>query len=205
MKVRTEARREAIVREAAQLFMEMGYERATMGELTTRLGGSKATLYGYFRSKEELFAAVVEGLGEAHLADAVAELQQLATVGLERGLARFAEKMLTLILREDALALHRMVVGESGRSSIGEAFVELGPRRCMQAVATAFDAAMARGDMARGPADLLAMQFLGLVKSETEFLMYRRQLPRLAGKEIKAMAQRAVQVFVGGYAALGDA
>ena len=32
MKVRTEARREAIVREATRLFLEMGYERAPMSE-----------------------------------------------------------------------------------------------------------------------------------------------------------------------------
>lgn len=204
MKVRTEARREAIVQEAARLFMEMGYERATMGELTARLGGSKATLYGYFRSKEELFVAVVEGLGETHLAEAMAELQQLAVVGLETGLTRFAEKMLTLMLREDAMALYRMVIGESGRSSIGEAFTELGPRRCQQEVAEVFRAAMQRGDMAAGPHEQLAMLFLGLVRSETELLLYRRKPPRLARKEIEGMARRAVRVFLGGYRAVGE-
>lgn len=47
MRVRTEAR----LREATKLFLEIGYERAMMGELTLRLWGSKATLYGYFPSK----------------------------------------------------------------------------------------------------------------------------------------------------------
>ena len=51
MKVKTEARREAIVEAAAQLFQEMGYERASMNELAKRLGGSKTTLYNYFPSK----------------------------------------------------------------------------------------------------------------------------------------------------------
>jgi AcrR family transcriptional regulator len=204
MKLRTEERREAIVREATRLFMEMGYERATMGELTSRLGGSKATLYGYFASKEELFLAVVDSLGEVHLAEAVAELEQLAEVGLEAGLTRFAEKLLSLILREDAMAMYRMVIGESGRSEIGESFVALGPRRCADAVAAALRAAMARGDMTPGPAEVLTMQLLGLVRAETEFLLYRRKLPRLSRKEVAAMAQRAVRMFLGGYRALAE-
>jgi AcrR family transcriptional regulator len=202
MKVRTEARREAIVREAAQLFMEMGFERATMGELSNRLGGSKATLYGYFRSKEELFAAVVEGLGEAHLAEALADLAHLQVVGLETGLARFAEKMLSLMLREDALSLYRMVIGEAGRSSIGETFMALGPRRAVEALAAAFGSAMERGDMVPGPQELLATQFVALVKAETEFRMYHRKPQRLSRKEIATLAQRAVSMFLGGYRAV---
>jgi len=204
MKVRTEARREAIVREATRLFMEMGYERATMGELSSRLGGSKATLYGYFRSKEELFAAVAEATGEAHLSEALADLQLLPSTGLEEGLSRFAERMLTLMLKEEATALYRMMLGESGRSNIGEVFAQLGPKRCSEAVTAAFRAAMARGDMSDGPAEVLTLQFLGLVGAETEFLMYRRKPPRLPRKEVAAMARRAVRMFLGGYRAVAE-
>jgi AcrR family transcriptional regulator len=74
MKVRTEARREAIVEAAALLFQEVGYERASMNELTKRLGGSKATLYGYFPSKESLFVEVVRSVATVHLSEAVAQL-----------------------------------------------------------------------------------------------------------------------------------
>ena len=202
MKVRTEARREAILTEAKRLFMEMGYERATMGELAARLGGSKATLYGYFASKEDLFVAVVEATGETHLSEALAELQLLPTVGMEEGLARFAEKMLSLILQDEALALYRMIVGESGRSDIGDMFMQLGPKRCVEMLTAALRAAMERGDMAPGPADLLALLFLGLVRSETELLTFRRMPPKLGRDEIAAMAQRAMRMFLGGYRAV---
>ena len=71
MKVRTEARRDAIVDAAAELFQECGYERASMNELARRLGGSKATLYNYFPSKESLLVAVVKAYATGHLSDAV--------------------------------------------------------------------------------------------------------------------------------------
>jgi AcrR family transcriptional regulator len=60
MRVRTEKRRQEIIRMAAELFDRLGYERATMSAIAARLGGSKATLYNYFKSKEELLRAVLD-------------------------------------------------------------------------------------------------------------------------------------------------
>jgi AcrR family transcriptional regulator len=60
MRVRTEEKRQEIVRIAAELFEELGYERTSMSAIATRVGGSKATLYGYFASKEELLRAVLD-------------------------------------------------------------------------------------------------------------------------------------------------
>lgn len=199
MKVRTEARRDAIVREATQLFLEMGYERATMGELTQRMGGSKATLYGYFSSKEQLFAAVVEATGEAHLAEAVTELDALPVAGLEAGLIRFAERMISLMTRDEAVALRRMIVGEAGRSEVGEVFIQLGPRRCLEAVSAALAAAMDRGELARGSPQALTMQLLGLVRAELDLRDYLRRPPRLTRRQVAAMAGRAVRMFIGGH------
>jgi AcrR family transcriptional regulator len=197
-KVRTEARRRAILQAATSLFLEMGYERATMAELTQRLGGSKATLYGYFASKEELFAAVVEEIGEAYLAEALADLKAMPEVGLEPSLQRFAEKMLRLMLQDEAMALHRMIVGASARSDIGEVFVRLGPRKCLETVAAALLAAMERGDLARGSPKILALQLLGLVRAEIELRQYIQTPSSISRKQIAAMAGRAIRMFLGG-------
>ncbi len=47
-----------ILAAAADLFGTRGYRAATLDELARAVGVSKATLYGYFRSKEELLAAI---------------------------------------------------------------------------------------------------------------------------------------------------
>lgn len=60
MRVRTEEKRHEIIRVAATLFEELGYERTSMSTIAARVGGSKATLYGYFPSKEELLRAVLD-------------------------------------------------------------------------------------------------------------------------------------------------
>ena len=59
-RVRTEEKRDEIVRIAAELFEKHGYDRCSMAALSERLGGSKATLYGYFPSKEDLLRAVIQ-------------------------------------------------------------------------------------------------------------------------------------------------
>ena len=60
MRVRTEEKRQEIMRIAGELFDELGYERTSMSAIAARVGGSKATLYGYFASKEELLRAVLD-------------------------------------------------------------------------------------------------------------------------------------------------
>src|SRR5438094_8467146 len=59
-RVRTEEKRSDIVRIASEAFDELGYDRCSMAAISERLGGSKATLYGYFPSKEELLRAVLQ-------------------------------------------------------------------------------------------------------------------------------------------------
>jgi AcrR family transcriptional regulator len=60
MRVRTEEKRQEIIRIAAKLFEELGYERTSMSTIAASVGGSKATLYGYFPSKEELLRAALD-------------------------------------------------------------------------------------------------------------------------------------------------
>jgi AcrR family transcriptional regulator len=60
MRVRTDEKRQEIIRIASNLFEEAGYERTSMSTIAARLGGSKATLYGYFKSKEALLRAVLD-------------------------------------------------------------------------------------------------------------------------------------------------
>jgi AcrR family transcriptional regulator len=59
MKTKTESKRQAILTAAAEVFREVGFERASMSEIRARIGGSKATLYNYFPSKEKLFCRLI--------------------------------------------------------------------------------------------------------------------------------------------------
>src|ERR1700744_640952 len=55
-----DARREAILDVAQEVFLEEGFAAASMSTIAAKLGGSKGTLYNYFKSKDDLFNAYGE-------------------------------------------------------------------------------------------------------------------------------------------------
>jgi AcrR family transcriptional regulator len=203
MKLRTETRRNAILEAAVELFKEKGYERASMNELARRLGGSKATLYGYFPSKEELFVAVVKAVATVHLADAIAALSEdgAAHMSLEDLLVRFGERMMVVLTNDaSALAVYRMVVGEAGHSVVGQLFDESGPAQLGEALAALFARAIERGELRRADPRVLAAHFSALVTSETSNRLYQMDPAPMALKDIRRMVRRAVETFLLGAA-----
>ena len=203
MKVRTETRRNAILEAAVELFKEKGFERASMNELARRLGGSKATLYGYFPSKEELFVAVVKAVATVHLSDAIATLSEdaAARMSLEDLLVRFGERMMVVLTNDaSALAVYRMVVGEAGHSVVGQLFDESGPAQLGEALAALFERAIERGELRRADPKVLAAHFSALVTSETSNRLYQMDPAPMALKDIRRMVRRAVEAFLLGAA-----
>jgi AcrR family transcriptional regulator len=51
---------ETIAQAAKEVFAERGYQRATLEEIAQRAGMSKATIYLYYKNKDDLFLQVVE-------------------------------------------------------------------------------------------------------------------------------------------------
>jgi AcrR family transcriptional regulator len=200
MKVRTQARRDAILEAALDLFRQQGYERASMNELVKRLGGSKATLYGYFPSKEELFMAVVKAVATSHLAATPTEL--LAVGGdatLESLLTSFGERMLSVLSNDaKALAVYRMVIAEAGQSDVGQLFYESGPAEFIQSLAALMASAIEYGELRRGDPVLLALQFSALVTAETEARLFQSDPAPLSAAQIQALVRRAVDMFLAG-------
>lgn len=53
-------KREQILDGALRVFMQMGFDAASMNDITREAGVSKGTLYVYFKNKEDLFFAMIE-------------------------------------------------------------------------------------------------------------------------------------------------
>lgn len=199
MRGKTKVRREFIINEAARLFKELGFERASMNELANRLGGSKATLYGYFGSKEALFLAVIESIGSAHLDLALNELMERKGEDLEYTLQRFGEIMISLISKPDALDMYRMVIGEAGHSEVGQLFFDIGPERAIQCVSQVLQNAIDNGQLWPCNTKIAARHFLSLIKSESDDLVFQQNPKILSEEQVAAMVARAIEVFMAGY------
>lgn len=203
MKVLTEERRQAIVAAAAEVFLEIGYERASMDEVARRAGGSKATLYKYFSSKEELFETVVRNYSARFLTEAASGLvnPENAQRSLEQKLTQFGEDMLRVVTCDNqALQIYRVVLGEAGHSDIGQLFRESGIRQSMEVLAQEMRDAMQRGELAHADPMLRAIQFTSLIKAETEVLFFLRDMPDFSLEKVSNMVSNGVRLFLDGAA-----
>src|SRR5712671_4796469 len=54
------SKRRQIIDGARKVFMDLGFDGASMGEIARSAGVSKGTLYVYFAAKNRLFEAIVE-------------------------------------------------------------------------------------------------------------------------------------------------
>lgn len=158
------ARRQAFVTAARAAFFAQGYGGTTMSSIASAVGGSKTTLWTYFPSKEELFAAVVDDIVEQYGAPLSVELPLDEDV--ETVLTRFAEVLMATLVASPMLNLHRLVAGESSRfPHLAELFYDRGPRRGKARLATYFEALMSRGILRKGDPALAVSQFVGLCHS----------------------------------------
>src|SRR6185369_12570666 len=93
---RRDERREGILDVARDCFLAEGYAATSMSTIAAKVGGSKGTLYNYFKNKEELFAAMMQRqCGE--LAETLFDVPPTAG-GMEARLKHFARNFLERLM-----------------------------------------------------------------------------------------------------------
>ena len=221
MKTKTEARREAILAAAKAVFAEVGFEQATMSEITARVGGSKATLYRYFDSKEALFAELVMRSAQEHggqLADLFSDkpcaamgpglppdaMEVLALLDPEQevevSLRGFGERVIRTFFTPQKFAIRRMVMAAScNNPEVGKVFYENGPGKGMKLVARYFEGVMKAGKLRMADPHVAAAQFRGLLDCELDERGLLNALPQLDDAQAAATVARAVDTFMRAY------
>ena len=66
--LKTRQTRELLLRAAETVFVRDGYERADLAEIAAMAGRTKGAIYAHFKSKEEIFVALVEEKAISHRA-----------------------------------------------------------------------------------------------------------------------------------------
>lgn len=192
------ARREAILGIAREVFSAEGYAAASMSHIASRLGGSKGTLYNYFKSKEELFSAHVQHQCDCRVAEAFAP--PLIGDDPVEILAGLAERVLTALLSDESTAFYSLIVSEAQRNpSIGRAFYESGPRKGIRRVADYLEDAQARGQIVADDCVMAAEEFLGLLHGGLHFKRILNIIPEPSPAEIHAQARHAAETFMRAY------
>ena len=198
MRTKTEEKRQAIIDVAAATFGELGFERTSMSEICAWLGGSKATLYNYFESKEALFLEVMFQASEADFQNTMLSLQ---TTGddMAQTLRQFSERFLRLLYSPDVMSVRRLLVSEGGRSNIGQRCWEMGPARGNAVVMEFLQQAIERKLLRQADTEVMLHQLTALLESELLPRFMFQHLPAPTAQEITQCSQRAVDTFLRAY------
>jgi TetR/AcrR family transcriptional regulator, mexJK operon transcriptional repressor len=194
---RRDQKRAAIIAAAKELFFQEGYAGASMAQITARVGGSKATLYSHFRSKEELLLAVVQDMVVPTAAQ-----DQLGPPGddFRAWLYRLGCRTVRRLTSYEFISILRLAAAEALRfPQVGKIYYEAGASPFLDFVSRFFADAMEKGVLRRGDPRVAAEQFFEMC---TGWLM-RRVLWNIAPEpteaEIDAKVQAAVTTFMVGY------
>jgi AcrR family transcriptional regulator len=198
MRTKSATKRQAILDAAAAVFQEHGFERTSMEDIRKRADFSKATLYSYFPSKEELFMEIVMDATDAQF-QATYDALDPAGENIEEALVSFGTRFLTLLYLTPVQAVRRLVVSEAGRSELGKKCYEIGPQRSMAAVGAYLGAAMEKGKLRKADPRLAALHLKGLLEAEWIDPFMFRTIEEPAAGELRASVERAVEVFMAAY------
>ena len=195
---RSDAKRRAIIAVAREAFLTNGFAATSMSEIAAKLGGSKGTLYNYYRSKEELFVAFMKENCE-DLLDFMDHLPETAEAdhSVRDDLIELGVSFLASLTRDSFIAIHRLVVSETGRfPQLGRLFYENGPARGVQRFTEYFERVIAAGRLPPNDPREVGQRLKDLVLSD----VYTRRLWGVLGpltpEELRAHVTRSVDIFL---------
>jgi len=192
-----DAKRKAILDIGREAFLADGFAGASMSSIAAKLGGSKGTLYNYFRSKEELFEAIMQEAcgGEAQVLAAIAEGGDLLHV-----LCSMGRRMVRFVTSPESVGMYRLVAAECQRfPEVGRLFWENGPRLTLKALGAYLQQQMDAGLLRQDDPERAGGFLLGMFKAQVHQAALWNVRGPLSDAEVEEQVHAAVQAFLHGY------
>ncbi len=158
------AKRRQIVEGAREIFLQHGFDAASMNDIARKAGVSKGTLYVYFENKEQLFEAIVHEECLVH-AERTFDLDP-GDHDVDAVLSRLGVAFLEFLCRPEKASALRTVIAIADRMpEIGKVFYETGPALGIEKLADYLRAQTQAGVVAIDDCELAAAQFLDACQS----------------------------------------
>jgi AcrR family transcriptional regulator len=193
------SKRRQILDGARKVFMDLGFDGASMGEIARAAAVSKGTLYVYFADKFALFEAILE---EEALQHGQVVFNFDPARDAETTLKEFGRAYIHLICRPGGGSAIRTVM------AIAERMPELGRRyyarvmdKTVNRLAEYLRAHVAPGDLAIDDCDLAASQFMEVCKASLFLPFIFQAAPAPSEERITAVVDSATRMFLAAYRA----
>ena len=192
------AKRRQIVQGARSIFLQQGFDAASMNDIARAAGVSKGTLYVYFDDKEQLFEAIVHEECQVH-AEGTFDLDHNDR-NVEDTLTRLGVAYIKFLCQPEKASALRTVVAIADRMpEIGRIFYETGPAVGIAKLAAYLQAQTEAGVIAVDECELAAAQFLDACQSTLfkPVLFNFREAPKV--EAITRVVAIAVRTFLRAY------
>jgi AcrR family transcriptional regulator len=193
------AKRAQILDGAKRCFLQVGFEAASMNEITAEAGVSKGTLYVYFKDKQDLFKELIDREKSAVMGAALRELEKPGTMAEQ--LHRFGVYVTSRLTSEDVIRAQRMVLGIAERMpDVATRFFGGDAFSAHLILRDYFERHAASGELQIDDFDLAARQFLELSMASIFKRRLFGNLPAPAEPaDIAYVVDRAVDMFMSYY------
>jgi AcrR family transcriptional regulator len=197
------AKRRQIVEGARKVFMDMGFDAASMGEIAKAAGVSKGTLYVYFTDKHTLFEAIVEcelrvqGIEKL----VINEQDDVAT-----NLRKFGQGYMELLCRPQGGSTIRTVMAIAERMpELGRRYYKNVPAAWLGKLEAYLKSQVAAGHLKIDKTDVAAAQFLMSCQATLFLPFIFQETPAPSSERISEVVDSAVRVFLAAYGARATA
>ncbi len=196
------SKRRQILDGAHKVFMELGFDGASMGEIARAAGVSKGTLYVYFADKSALFTAIVEdeNLERGKLAFNFDPQRDAATT-----LTEFGQAFIQLLCRPGGGSAIRTVMAIAERMpEVGRRFYNNVIAYSIERLAAYLEARTRSGELAIDDHQLAASQFMEMCKASLFLPFVFQAAPAPSAERIAEVVGSATRMFLASYSAKKD-
>lgn len=194
---RQNARREALLRAAAEVFFEQGYAATSIDAIIERAGGSKRNIYNTFKNKEGLFSAIVTQNADRILSSLL--IEGIEGRDLQETLTAFGRQLLEAYMSPSLLGVYRIAIAEANRfPDLARAFYERGPGRATARLADILEEAGKQGEVRTGDYSRMADQFVGMIRDNFHLQVALGLRPPPSAEEAREAVNSAVGIFLNG-------
>ena len=191
------SKRRQILAGARKVFMDLGFDGASMGEIARSAGVSKGTLYVYFADKNRLFEAIVEeeALEQGKVAFNFDPARDVTTT-----LTEFGQAYIQLLCRPGGGSATRTVMAIAERMpEVGRRFYNNVIALTISRLAAYLDAHTTAGDLEIKDRQLAAMQFMQLCQASLFMPFIFQAAPAPSAERIAEVVASATRMFLAAY------
>jgi len=195
------SKRRQILDGARKVFMDFGFDGASMGEIARSACVSKGTLYVYFADKNQLFEAIVEeeALEKGQVAFNFDPGRDVPTT-----LREFGETYIAMICRPGGGSAIRTVMAIAERMpDVGRRYYDRVLEKTIGRLAEYLETYVKRNELAIDDCQLAASQFMLMCQASLFLPFIFQAAPPPSQDRIKEVVGSAVRMFLAAYRAKG--